>query len=99
MVAEYQRRRDYAVRAINQIQGLSCNNPAGAFYIFVNIKKLNKTSAEVSDFFLNDAGLTIVPGTVFGERGEGYLRLSYANSYDRIVEACERLKNSVKKLY
>ena len=98
MVAEYQRRRDYVVKAINGIDRLSCKTPSGAFYIFVNIQKLNRSAEEVAEFLLNDAGLTLVPGTAFGENGKGYLRLSYANSYENLVEACERIKKSVQKL-
>lgn len=98
MVTEYQRRRDYVVQAINSIDGLSCRKPGGAFYVFVNIKKLNKPAEEVAEFLLNDAGVTLVPGTAFGENGDGYLRLSYANSYENLVEACERIKKSIKKL-
>lgn len=98
MVAEYKRRRDYVVEAINSIDRLSCKKPGGAFYIYVNIKGLNRPSDEVAEFLLSDAGVTLVPGTAFGENGQGYLRLSYANSYENLVEACDRIRNSVKKL-
>ena len=99
MVSEYKKRRDYVVQAINSIEGLSCKTPSGAFYVFVNIKKLNRPAQEVVEFLLNDAGVALVPGTAFGDEGQGYIRLSYANSYENIVEACERIRNSVKKLY
>lgn len=98
MVREYQRRRDYAVDAINRIKGISCLCPKGAFYIFINIKKLGRPSAEVAEYLLNEAKLAFVPGDVFGPEGEGYLRMSFANSYENIVEGCERLKNAVEKL-
>lgn len=98
MVKEYQRRRDYAVSAINAIDGLSCKTPGGAFYIFVNIKALGKTSAEMADYLLDHAKIAAVPGSAFGPQGEGYIRLSYACSYERIVEAMERLKKAVEAL-
>lgn len=98
MVREYNRRRDYVVNRINQIDGLSCKKPSGAFYIFVNIKSLGRTSSEIAEYLLEDAKLALVPGNAFGDAGEGYIRLSYANSYENLVEACDRLENSIKKL-
>ena len=98
MVKEYQRRRDYTVSAINAIDGLSCKTPGGAFYIFVNIKELGKTSAEMTDYLLDTAKIAAVPGSAFGPQGEGYIRLSYACSYERIVEAMDRLKKAVEAL-
>lgn len=98
MVKEYQRRRDYAVQAINAIDGISCLCPKGAFYIFINCKQLGKTSAELSQYFLDQAKIALVPGDVFGPGGEGYLRMSFAASYESIVEGCERLKAAVAQL-
>lgn len=98
MVREYQRRRDYAVDAINKIEGISCRRPKGAFYIFINIKKLGKSSAEITEYLLNEAKLAFVPGDVFGPEGEGYLRMSFANSYENIVKGCERLEKAIQKL-
>ena len=98
MVKEYQRRRDYAVKAINEIDGISCLKPKGAFYIFINCKKLGMTSAELSDYLLENAKIALVPGDVFGPGGEGYLRMSFANSYENIVEGCRRLKAAVETI-
>lgn len=98
MVKEYQRRRDYAVQAINAIDGISCLCPKGAFYIFINCKQLGKTSAELSQYFLEQAKIALVPGDVFGPGGEGYLRMSFAASYESIVEGCARLKTAVAQL-
>ncbi|WMJ82952.1 pyridoxal phosphate-dependent aminotransferase [Oscillospiraceae bacterium LTW-04] len=98
MVKEYQRRRDYAVAAINAIPGLSCRCPKGAFYIFINIKALNRPSAEVAQFLLEQAKIALVPGDVFGPGGEGYLRMSFANSYENVVEGCKRLQEAVAVL-
>jgi len=98
MVKEYQRRRDYTVSAVNAIDGLSCNTPGGAFYIFVNIKALGKSSAEVANYLLDHAKVATVPGSAFGPQGEGYIRLSYACSYERIVEAMGRIKKAIEEL-
>ncbi len=99
MVIEYQRRRDYVVDAINKIKGLSCRKPKGAFYIFVNIKELGRTSMEVAEYLLEHAGVAVVPGSAFGASGEGYVRLSYANSYENLVEACDKMKEAVESLH
>ena len=98
MVKEYERRRDFAVKALNEIDGISCKMPEGAFYIFVNIKSFGKTSAEVADYLLDEALVATVPGSAFGTEGEGYIRLSYACSYERIVEAMDRMKKAFAKL-
>ena len=98
MVKEYQRRRDYAVKAINDIEGISCQCPKGAFYIFINCKSLGMTSADLSAYLLENAKIALVPGDVFGPGGEGYLRMSFANSYENIVEGCENLKKAVEQL-
>jgi len=98
MVREYTRRRDYAVAAINAIDGLSCVMPKGAFYIFINVKKLGRSSEEVAAYLLETAKVAMIPGSVFGNNGEGYLRMSFASSYENIVEACARLAQAVKEL-
>lgn len=98
MVKEYERRRNFAVQALNEMEGISCKMPEGAFYIFVNIKSLGKTSAEVADYLLDEAKVATVPGSAFGTEGEGYIRLSYACSYERIVEAMARMKEAFAKL-
>ena len=98
MVKEYERRRDFAVKALNEIDGISCKMPEGAFYIFVNIKSFGKTSAEVADYLLDEALVATVPGSAFGTEGEGYIRLSYACSYERIVEAMDRMKKAFANL-
>ncbi len=98
MVKEYQRRRDYAVEAINQIPGLSCLCPKGAFYIFINVKDLGMPCTKVAEYLLDESGIALVAGDVFGEAGEGYLRMSFANSYDNVVEGCKRLSEAVAEI-
>lgn len=98
MVSEYKRRRDYLVNRINGIGKLSCSIPKGAFYLFVNIKEYGMTSEEFAKYMLEEAHVAMVPGNVFGSNGEGYVRISYASSYDNLVEACERMEKAVLKL-
>lgn len=98
MVAEYERRRNCAVQAINAIPGLHCTCPKGAFYIFINCKALGKSSEELASYLLDTAHIALVPGNVFGTGGEGYLRMSFANSYEHIVEGCSRLADAVRQL-
>lgn len=98
MRQEYQKRKDYMVKALNEIDGISCNNPEGAFYIFVNIKSLGMSSMEVAEYLLEHAKIALVPGSAFGSEGEGYLRISYACSYEELQEACARIKEAVAEL-
>ena len=91
MVAEFRRRRDAIVRGLNQVPGVRCLNPHGAFYVFPNIQGTGKSSQELADLLLNEAGVATLPGTAFGPAGQGYLRLSYANSIENIQTALERM--------
>lgn len=92
MVAEFRRRRDMVVPAINSIRGLSCLNPGGAFYVWVNISQMGVSAEDFSIKLLEGKCVSSVPGTVFGDSGQGYVRFSYANSYERLEEAMRRLK-------
>ena len=98
MRQEYQKRKDYLVKELNSIEGISTNHPTGAFYIFVNIKSLGKTSMEMADYLLEHAKIALVPGSAFGSEGEGYLRISYATSMEQLVEACKRIRKAVEDL-
>jgi aspartate/methionine/tyrosine aminotransferase len=91
MVAEFHKRRDVIVNGLNQIPGLRCNMPAGAFYAFPNITGTGMTSREVADLLLYEGGVAALAGTAFGKYGEGYIRLSYANSIANIEEALRRI--------
>ena len=98
MRQEYQRRKDFMVKALNDIDGISCNNPQGAFYIFVNVKSLGMTSMEVAEYLLEHAKVALVPGSAFGSEAEGYLRISYACSYEDLQEAAKRIREAVAEL-
>jgi aspartate/methionine/tyrosine aminotransferase len=92
MVAEFKRRRDLIVDGLNALPGVSCTRPRGAFYAFPNITRTGRPSAEVAERLLQEAGVAVLSGTAFGEHGEGYLRLSYANSEAKLTLALERMR-------
>jgi len=96
MVNEYQRRRDFIVKRLNDI-GLPTVNPDGAFYAFSNIQSYSKNSVNFAKKLIKDIKVATVPGSEFGKFGEGYLRFSYATDYKLIKKAMERLENYLKK--
>ncbi len=91
VVSEYRKRRNLIVSGLNQLPGVTCQNPQGAFYVFPKIKELGKKSQETADWILEESGVALLPGSAFGKFGEGYLRLSYANSIENIQLALDRL--------
>jgi aspartate/methionine/tyrosine aminotransferase len=91
MIAEFRRRRDAFVAALNEIPGLHCALPEGAFYAFPNIQATGWKSKPLADALLNQAGVACLSGTAFGAYGEGYLRFSYANSMENLLEAARRV--------
>jgi aspartate aminotransferase len=92
MVAEFARRRDFIVAGLNDIPGISCIEPQGAFYAFPNITKTGLTSAVLAERLLNEAGVAALAGTAFGRYGEGFLRFSYANSVENIQAALDAIR-------
>ncbi|HET9489860.1 MAG TPA: pyridoxal phosphate-dependent aminotransferase [Methylomirabilota bacterium] len=98
MVAEFKRRRDLVVDGLNRLPGVKCARPRGAFYVFPNITGTRRSSAEVADRLLNEAGVAVLAGTAFGQYGEGYLRLSYANSEANLRTALERMRPIFERL-
>lgn len=93
MRLELKRRCDYLYTELNKIENISCTKPEGSFYIFLNIKGTGLTSEEFSDRLLNECGVAVVPGTAFGSNGEGFVRLSFASSYENLAEAVMRIKS------
>ena len=92
MVSEYQRRRDAVVDELNAIHGFVCQKPQGAFYVFPNITGTGMNSIGLANLILEKAGVALLPGNSFGEYGEGYLRISYANSLENIRKGLDRIK-------
>jgi len=95
---EFIARRELMVAGLNAIPGVSCVMPHGAFYTFPNVTSFGRTSAEIADHLLYDAGVCGLAGTAFGRHGEGYLRFSYANSRENLASALERVGESLAKL-
>ena len=98
MVEEFRRRRDRIVEGLNALEGISCVKPAGAFYVFANVKELGLKSVELQDRLLQEAGVASLAGTSFGPEGEGYLRFSYANSLANIEQALEMIASLLQKV-
>jgi aspartate/methionine/tyrosine aminotransferase len=95
MVAEFKRRRDVIVDGLNELNGISCLKPLGAFYAFANVTGTGMTSDEFADFAMHEAGVACLAGTAFGKYGEGFVRFAYANSIDIINEGISRLRGSL----
>ncbi len=98
MVAAYQERRDFIVEGLNRIPGIHCRRPQGAFYAFPNVRSFGRSSTELAHLLLEEAGVALLPGTAFGQYGEGYLRLSYANGMEQLGEALERMAETLQRL-
>jgi aspartate aminotransferase len=98
MVQEFRKRRDVFVNGLNSIPGIHCLKPLGAFYLFPNISGIGLSSEDFANRLLTEAGVAALPGTAFGQYGEGYLRFSFANSLPNIESAVERIRNFVSHL-
>jgi aspartate/methionine/tyrosine aminotransferase len=98
MVAEFARRRDLMVDGLNEIEGISCIRPAGAFYVFPNTTDLRVSSDELQRHLLRDAGVATLSGSGFGMYGDGYMRLSYAAPIEQLHAAIDAIGHSVKRL-
>jgi aminotransferase len=98
MLEEYARRRRIIVDGLKDIRGFRINPPMGAFYAFPNIRELNYPSWDFCMLLLKEGRVATVPGAAFGSRGEGYIRVSYANSIENIREALRRIEETVSKI-
>jgi aspartate aminotransferase len=98
MVAEFKKRRDVIVKGLNSIPRISCKIPQGAFYVFPNIKQVGWNSKKLADYLLEEAGVAVLSGTSFGKYGEGYIRISYANSVENIKKGLERIEKALSKI-
>ncbi len=97
MVAEFRRRRDAFIDGLNTLPGFRCAKPAGAFYAFPNIEGTGRTSKQLADELLYEAGVASLNGGSFGSFGNGYLRFSYANSLENLMEAVERMRRHLTR--
>lgn len=97
MVEEFRRRRDVIVPGLNAIEGIRCQNPKGAFYVFPNIEGTGMNEVEFADYLMVEAGVAVLAGTSFGEYGKGFVRMSYANSVENIKKALTNIKAALAK--
>lgn len=98
MVDAFRQRREVIVEGLNRIPGFRCARPAGAFYVFPNVEGIGVPSKQLADYLLQEAGVAVLDGGCFGRYGNGYLRLSYANSIENIQLALERIAQAVRKM-
>ncbi|RJQ49898.1 MAG: pyridoxal phosphate-dependent aminotransferase [Desulfobacteraceae bacterium] len=98
MIAEFDRRRKLVYDRLSAMPGVSTLKPKGAFYIFPNIEGTRKSSEQITQYLLENAKIAVVPGSVFGKYGEGYIRISYANSYENLEKAMDNMHAALKKL-
>ncbi|MEY4226040.1 MAG: hypothetical protein RL190_797 [Actinomycetota bacterium] len=98
MMAEFDRRRAAVVEGLNSLPGVTCRDPKGAFYAFPNVSGTGQDAKTVADRLLQESGVAVLSGTAFGEHGEGYLRLSYANSLENIQEAIELMRGKLEEM-
>ncbi|MFP3985131.1 MAG: pyridoxal phosphate-dependent aminotransferase [Candidatus Bathyarchaeia archaeon] len=97
MVSKFDKRRKLVYKRLDEIGGFHCFLPRGAFYAFPNIKAFKLPSADFSEALLKEAEVIVTPGSSFGKYGEGFVRLSFATSYENIDEALDRIERAVKK--
>ncbi|MBF6614954.1 MAG: pyridoxal phosphate-dependent aminotransferase [Chloroflexi bacterium] len=98
MLAAFASRRDLVYEGLNKVTGLRCNRPEGAFYAFPNITGTGMDSRSYADYLLTQADVAVLPGTSFGEFGEGYIRISFANSAENLKEAMSRIEAANQRL-
>ena len=98
MVTEFRKRRDVIVDGLNAIDDISCIKPLGSFYVFPNVTQLPLSCEDLADYLMDEVGVALLPGTAFGKYGDGYLRLSYANSLENIKDALNRIQTAVSRL-
>ena len=97
MVAEFRKRRDAFIAGLNTLPGFRCPVPQGAFYAFPNIEGTGRTSKQLADELLYEAGVACLNGGSFGQFGNGYVRFSYANSLENLMEAVDRMRRYLTK--
>ncbi|MBP3038616.1 aminotransferase [Bacillaceae bacterium Marseille-Q3522] len=97
MRKSYRRRRNYFIQSLREI-GLSCHNPGGAFYAFPSIERTGLSSEQFAERLLLEEKVAVVPGSAFGESGEGHIRCSYASSMEQLQEAIKRMQHFLARL-
>jgi len=99
MVAEYDRRRKFIHAGLNAIDGIACLLPESTFYAFPNISRFGLSSWDFAKYLVREHQVAVVPGSIFGKNGEGYVRISFAADIAQLKEALERIKHGVAALH
>jgi len=99
MVEEYEKRRRILHEGLSHIEGVSCILPESTFYAFPNITRLGMTSWDFARYLVKEHGVAVVPGSVFGKRGEGYVRVSFAADTETLKEAVSRMKTGIEYIH
>ena len=97
-IYRYEMLRNLMVEKLNEIPGVACQAPEGACYVFPNVTGTGLSSGEFADFMLDQAGVALLPGTCFGQNGEGYVRLCFTRSPETIETACEKMKAAITRV-
>ena len=98
MVATYAKRRELVYQGLNAIDGISCIKPESTFYAFPNISSTGLSSWELAKYLVKAHKVAVVPGSIFGKAGEGFLRLSFAASMEQLQEGIDRIERGVAAL-
>ncbi len=98
MVAAFRQRRETIVQGLQSIPGICCTRPQGAFYVFPNVQASGRRSSDLAAYLLEEAGVATLPGTAFGQQGEGFLRLAYASSVENLETGLERIAAALQRL-
>jgi aspartate/methionine/tyrosine aminotransferase len=98
MVDEFDRRRKMVCQCLTDMRGVKLVEPKGAFYVFPNIEELGVSSEKLTWYLLDQAKIAVVPGTTLGDHAEGYIRISYANSYENLQKAMDRMSEALNRI-
>lgn len=98
MMEDFRRRRDIFVAGLNEVEGISCRSPEGAFYAFPNVSRLPVSADAFADYLLEEAGVAALPGSAFGVHAEGHLRMCFANGVENLERAIDRIAGAVRRL-
>ncbi|MCY3824560.1 MAG: pyridoxal phosphate-dependent aminotransferase [Nitrospinae bacterium] len=98
MMDDFRRRRDIFISGLNEVEGISCQYPDGAFYAFPNVSRIPMSADDFADYLLEDVGVAALPGSAFGVHADKHLRMCFANSVENLERAVDRIADAVKRL-
>ena len=98
MMDDFRRRRDIFISGLNEVEGISCQYPDGAFYAFPNVSRIPMSADDFADYLLDDVGVATLPGSAFGVHADKHLRMCFANSVENLERAVDRIADAVKRL-